>query len=114
LADPPVDGTSARRRLLSMIRLGLLAAALLMSLGFVVGAVRGLRLAPNETGRRLAAGHDSGGALAALGVLLLVLSPALQVLGLAVVWIRERDWKYVFIATVVATTLGVAVALGSR
>jgi hypothetical protein len=110
----PPAAASARRRLCSLVRLGLLLAAVLMLVGFVVGAIAGIRLASEETGRYAALRLDSVGWLLTVGMLLLVVSPALQVLGLAAVWVRERDWKYVAVALLVLSTLGVAVVLGSR
>lgn len=103
----------ARRRLRTVVRAGLALAAVLMSAGFVVAALAGGRLARDPAASDVPR-PESIEWLLTLGVLVLVASPALQVLGLAVVWIRERDWKYVVAAVLVLGTLGAAVALGSR
>jgi hypothetical protein len=67
------------------------------------GAVRLFGLGDADSGPDL---------LMALGVLALAVTPAFRVLALVVIWSRERDWRFVGVATVVVLTLALAVVVG--
>ncbi len=49
-----------------------------------------------------------------LGILLLIATPVLRVLGSLVEFAEKRDWRYVFVASVVLIILAISVAVGTR
>jgi len=53
-----------------------------------------------------------GDRLMAMGILVLALTPAFRVLALLILWIRERDWRFVIVAAIVLFALCVAISLG--
>lgn len=55
---------------------------------------------------------DIGERLIVLGIFVLALTPVARVVALVVIWIKERDYRFAVVATVVALTLGAAVLLG--
>jgi uncharacterized membrane protein len=102
-----------RRDVQWLLRAGLAIAAALMLAG-VVSALVG---SPPPAGAwRPAEAFGSGQPfslrLSGLGILVLAATPAFRVVTLIMLWIRERDWKYVAVAVVVAIVLLLAIALG--
>ncbi len=53
-----------------------------------------------------------GDQLLGLGVLILAMTPALRVLTLLVLWMREKDWKFVGISGLVVLMLIISIYLG--
>lgn len=97
----------------ALLRAGLALAAVLMLGGVVVGMVSGETAAPavplfSVLGPAVAPGDR----LTALGALALALTPALRVVALIVVWIREHDLRFAAVAALVAVLLVIAAALG--
>jgi uncharacterized membrane protein len=102
-----------RRDVQWLLRVGLALAAALMLLG-VVTALLGGSL---PTTQWLPAGafgaHQAlPERLSGLGILVLAATPAFRVVTLITLWVRERDWKFVAIAVVVAAVLTLAIAVG--
>lgn len=96
-----------------LLRIGLAVAAACMLAG-VLAAVLGGPV-PTATWRPVEAfgGHQAfSERLAGLGILVLAATPAFRVVTLVVLWVRERDWKYVAVAAVVAAVLVLAIAAG--
>jgi uncharacterized membrane protein len=95
------------------LRIGLGTAALLMAAGLVVALTSGPLPSPPLQVHGLWRGDVSLSVrLCGLGILVLSATPAVRVIALMVLWIRERDWKYAAVAAVVAAVLTVAIALG--
>lgn len=51
--------------------------------------------------------------LMGLGVFILALTPAARVVMLLILWLRERDWKFVSVASIVIVTLLLSIFIGS-
>lgn len=108
------DVTAERRDVQRLLRLGLAGAAALMTAGLVVALWSGAPDVALQPRTLLQRDLPLSVRLCGLGVLLLAATPALRVLTLIVLWIRERDWKYAAVAVSVAIVLGAAVVLGGR
>lgn len=96
----------------TVLRAGLGVSSALLVAGLVVIAITGQGRAPAVPLLHIFAEHDSGVLLAALGVLVLALTPMVRVVALVVLWSRERDWKFVAVAVAVVLVLAAAVMLG--
>lgn len=102
-----------RRDVQWLLRAGLAIAAVLMLTG-VISAFVGNPLPtgvwrPTEV---FGSGQPLSLRLSGLGILVLAATPAFRVVTLIMLWIRERDWKYVAVAVVVAVVLLLAIAVG--
>ncbi len=53
-----------------------------------------------------------GDKLMGWGILILAATPAFRVIALFILWMRERDWKFVIVAAVVMITLALSIILG--
>jgi len=77
-----------------------------------------LRAAERETGTpdaplfHLVRAGDLGSSTMAMGVLGLALTPILRVVALALIWLKERDWRFVAVAAFVLMMLGISILLG--
>jgi len=108
--EAPRDDSVHVQRLL---QIGLGIAAAFMLAGLIVElAAGGHHSEPVKLNDIFHASLGLGERLMALGVLVLAMTPAMRVLMLVVLWLRERDWRYVAIACTVVVTLGFALALG--
>lgn len=56
---------------------------------------------------------DLGSRLMGCGILVLGLTPVVRVLLLALLWLRERDYRHALVALVVLITLVAAIVLGT-
>jgi uncharacterized membrane protein len=107
------DSATERRDVKTLLRLGLGAAAALMTAGLVVALLSGPL--PSQPLQVSALWHGDlalSTRLCGLGILALSVTPALRVITLIVLWSRERDWKYALVAVAVAAVLVLAVLLG--
>ena len=104
--------TGSRTVVHHLLRGGLAVAIVLMTAGLVVKLASGDHR--DQTVKLLGLQHapSLGDSLMGAGILALGLTPALRVVVLAVVWIRERDWRFVGVALAVVATLTTAVLLG--
>ena len=96
-----------------LLRGGLALSVVLMAVGLAVQLASGSRYAaPVRMFDVADANVTTGARLMALGILVLAFTPVLRVLALVLLWAKERDWRFVGVAVVVAVTLGLAIALG--
>jgi hypothetical protein len=104
------DTLRKRRRYFIQVLLGLSLAAsvLLMVLGLIVWVASGDRAAPSTTPAQLFGALDTGHRLMLAGILLLAITPALRVIALLGLWIRERAWRFAATAALVLVLLTVA------
>lgn len=102
-----------RRDVQRLLRLGLAVAAACMLAG-VLAALLGspLPAAAWRPVEAFGAHQPFSERLAGLGILVLAATPAVRVVTLIVLWVRERDWKYVAVASTVAAVLALAIAAG--
>ncbi len=108
------DAGAARRDVQRLLQLGLAVAAGLMTAGLGLALWSGapdVALQPRGLVQR---DLPLPVRLCGLGVLALAATPALRVLTLIVLWVRERDWKYAAVALGVAIVLIADVMLGGR
>lgn len=108
------DATAERRDVQRLLRIGLAAAAALMIAGLGLALWSGTPEATLQPRALVQRELPLPVRLCGLGVLVLAATPALRVLTLIVLWIRERDWKYAAVAVSVAIVLVAAVLLGGR
>ena len=109
------DTASERRDVQLLLRIGLWTAAALMASGLLVALASGPLPSPPLQIREL--WHRDVALsvrLCGIGILVLSATPAVRVIALIVLWVRERDWKYAAIAVTVAAVLALAIALGSK
>jgi hypothetical protein len=85
-------------------------SVLLLGCGTAIYLASGRTDAPAIAPWRLEGG--AGHVVSTLGVLVLVLTPALRVLAVMLIWWRERDWRFVAVAVAVIATLAVGTGLG--
>ena len=91
-----------------LLRLSLATSVLLMVLGMVVWIASGDRASPSTTPLQLFGTLDTGHRLMLAGILLLSITPALRVVALLGLWIRERAWRFAATAALVLVLLAVA------
>lgn len=108
------DATAERRDVQWLLRLGLACAIGLMLVGLGLALWSGASDVALQPRALLQRGLPLPLRLCGLGVLVLAATPALRVVTLIVLWIRERDWKYAAVAVGVALVLTAAIALGGR
>lgn len=112
-ASANAETSVGQRRIVNgLLRTGLVGAMALMGAGLVVALATGAR--DDIPVKLFALGEASGlgDRLMALGIVVLGLTPALRVLVLASIWARQRDWRFVGVATAVVVTLVIATLLG--
>lgn len=106
-----------------LLRAGLGLAIILMFFGTLLNLVQGnSQIVPVKMAAVLGfVGTDDplahsylslGSRLASLGILVLAFTPAFRVIALILLWAREKDWKFVWVACVVIVTLLISIALG--
>jgi uncharacterized membrane protein len=83
-----------------------------MTSGMMVWIGSGAREAPSTTPPQLFGVLDTGHRLMLAGILLLGITPALSVVALLVLWIRERAWRFAAASALVLVLLGVALRAG--
>jgi uncharacterized membrane protein len=98
-----------------VLLLGLLVSVALMGVGIVLGLVRHQGLpsgvvAPDQLWEALVDG--AAAAYLTLGLLVLILTPFLRVVGTLVAFTRQRDGRYVLISAAVLTLMCLSVLLG--
>ncbi len=109
---PPPSSSSEHSFIKWVLRLGLGVSSLLMLAGLI------LRAADHETGTpsaplfHLVHTGDVGSSTMAIGVLALALTPIVRVAAVALIWVKERDWRFVGVATFVLAMLGISILLG--
>jgi uncharacterized membrane protein len=121
LADKTHETVSDEKKLATdrkyvqfLLRTGLVIATLLMAVGVAMKASAGEWSTPDVRLFDLfrSSGISSGDRVMATGILVLAATPAFRVIALLLLWIRERDWKFVAVAAIVMVTLGLAIAMG--
>lgn len=114
-ASPEPRAPAAERgAIVAVLRIGLAASMALMAVGLAlaVGEAR-LRSHPVALGEILpflGQGRPTG--FMAAAVVVLVATPVVRVLALAVGSAMERDWRFAVVALAVALILGLGVAVG--
>jgi uncharacterized membrane protein len=82
-----------------------------MSAGVMIWSSSG-RTAPAVRPAQLVGSLDSGSRLMLAGIVLLAITPALEVLALVALWVRERAWRFAATAALVLLLLITALWLG--
>jgi uncharacterized membrane protein len=108
IAPSPVDATITAR---IVMRAGLAVAFSLLVIGTLILALEGAA-ADAVRATQLLSGPSIGDRVLMLGVLVLALTPAVQVLVLVIGWWRMRDYRYAAVAGAVMALLAAAVVLG--
>jgi uncharacterized membrane protein len=96
-----------------MVGLAISTALMLLGIGLDLFLQRDLPTAVPDLGEvlaRVATLRASG--FLALGLLVLIATPILRVVGSIIAFLYERDWRYAGITTVVLLVLGVSLLLG--
>jgi uncharacterized membrane protein len=96
-----------------MVGLAISTALMLIGIGVDLFLQQDLPTAVPDLGEvlaRVAALRPSG--FLALGLLVLIATPILRVIGSIIAFLYERDWRYAGITTVVLLVLGVSLLLG--
>ena len=95
-----------------MVGLAISTTLMLVGIGLALFAQRDLPIAVPDLGEvlaRVAALRPSG--FLALGLLVLIATPILRVVGSIIAFLYERDWRYAGITMVVLLVLGVSLLL---
>jgi uncharacterized membrane protein len=95
-----------------VLRFGLGAASSLMLVGLILRAVEHETGAPPAPLGHLVRAGDTGSSVTAIGILVLAITPIARVVGLAILWAKERDWRFVAVALSVLAMLGVSIYVG--
>lgn len=95
-----------------LLRGGLIVSVILMAVGLGLEIASGSERSPAVELFAIGDAPSDGNRLMAIGLLVLAATPALRVLALLWMWIRERDWRFVAIAAAVVVTLAVSVVVG--
>jgi uncharacterized membrane protein len=104
-----------RRRFIQvLLRASLAVSAALMIIGLVVWSATGQGTAQTVPPSRLFSTLDTGDRLMLAGIAFLAITPALRVLALLVLWVRERAWRFVATSALVLTLLGIAIWVGGN
>ena len=102
-----------RRRFIQiLLRASLTASAALMTTGIVIWSASDQATARAATPARLFSRLDTGNRLMLAGIALLAITPALRVLALLVLWVRERAWRFAATSALVLILLGIALWVG--
>jgi uncharacterized membrane protein len=101
-----------RRFIQALLRSTLAASILFMTIGAVIWGVSGRRASAAVTPENLFRSLDTGNRLMLAGIVLLAITPALQVVALLVLWIRERAWRFAATAALVIVLLATALWAG--
>lgn len=108
-AAPGSDG----KRIQLILRTGLVLSMVLMAAGMVLKLLSGHEDAGAVQVRQIfEGGIPVADRLMITGISILSLTPAFRVAALIVIWVRERDWRFVGVAVVVLIVLSIAIALG--
>jgi uncharacterized membrane protein len=98
-----------RRRFIQiLLRATLTLSALLMLVGLSIWSGSHQAAAPAVKPGQLFSGLDQGDRLMLAGIVVLAITPALQVLALLLLWVRERAWRFVATSGLVLVLLGIA------
>jgi uncharacterized membrane protein len=103
-----------RRFIQALLRFTLAVSVVLMTTGAVVWGSAGRRVAPAVTPDQLLGPLDAGSRLMLAGIVLLAITPVVEVLALLVLWVRERAWRFAATAALVLALLTTALWVGSR
>lgn len=95
-----------------LLRGSLAVSAALMIVGLAIWISSGRASAPAVMPGRLFSRLDAGARLMLAGIALLSVTPALRVVALLLLWIRERAWRFVATSAVVLLLLAVALLAG--
>jgi uncharacterized membrane protein len=97
-----------------VLRGGLLLGSALMAIGMVMalfeGRLRAHPVALSQIGHLVVSRHPSG--ITALGLVILLGTPAARVIALVVSFVCEHDYRFAVVALSVAVLLSIGLALG--
>jgi hypothetical protein len=103
-----------RRFIQALLRFALATSVVLMTTGAVIWGSAGRHAAPAVTAEELFGPLDAGSRLMLAGIVILAITPAVEVLALLVLWVRERAWRFAATAALVLALLTTALWVGSR
>lgn len=103
-----------RRFIQRLLQLCLSVASFLMGLGLLVVTIDGSVVARSASPADLVSSLDTGDRLMLAGITLLAVTPALRVVALMTLWIRERAWRFVATSAAVLVLLIAALLIGGR
>lgn len=109
-----------RKIIQNLLRYGLALSMLLMILGLILNVSNGRIESVSVPMFSLFSDSPAlnsqslGDRLLGLGVFILALTPALRVMALAILWAREKDWKFVGISLMVLVALIISVVIGGH
>lgn len=113
LASEQETARLSQRWVQKALQLGLVLAVLLMLSGLTLHMISGqvqVRAIPLFEMNRFSLADQ----LLAFGVLILALTPVVRVLTLALLWSKQKDWKFAAVAAVVLAVLTVSILLGGH
>ncbi|HVM63660.1 MAG TPA: DUF1634 domain-containing protein, partial [Acidimicrobiales bacterium] len=84
-----------RRVVQLLLRTGLVTSTVLFAVGLLMNILSGHHRAVRVAMFHLLSQGTTGERVMAWGVLVLACTPAFRVLSLALLWARERDWRFV-------------------
>lgn len=95
------------------LQIGLGLAFLWIALGFFYKLITKSYSAPSlEIFELLRPGFHLGDRMIAFGILILAMTPLIRVIVLTILWIKEKDWKFVAVALTVLLTLALSIGVG--
>jgi uncharacterized membrane protein len=98
-----------------MLILGLILSTTVLCIGLVLSAVNPMPEPSRVTDFRLVFNglrRGSPASILSLGILLLIATPVLRVLGSLIEFIGKRDWRYALLTSLVLLILGISVYFG--
>jgi uncharacterized membrane protein len=90
----------------------LVVAAVLMTTGLIIWTATNHATARAVTPGSLFSTIDTGNRLMLGGIVLVAITPALLVVALLVLWLRERAWRFAATSALVIILLGIALWVG--
>jgi uncharacterized membrane protein len=108
------DALRKRRRwfVQFFLRVSLGVSVVLMLTGMIAWIASGDHQSPSTTPAQLLGSLDAGHRLMLAGILELAITPALLVVALLGLWLRERAWRFAATSALVLVLLGVALWAG--
>lgn len=98
-----------------LLRVGLVLSMILMVTGLFVNVASGhVQSVVVPMFDLLKESLSVGDRLLGMGVLILALTPLIRVITLTLLWMKEKDWKFVGISILVIIALMISVSLGGH
>ncbi len=95
-----------------VIRSGLVTATVLIASGLIAALATGDTSLEGVTIRAAFTDAPFDERLIVMGILALVATPVMEVLGLIVVWVLQKDWRFVVVGLAVVAVLSLAFSVG--